>query len=230
MVRASPVRFVTPAQPNPRDTQYFELHGHRALWHDGWKAVTFHQSDASFDEDRWELYHLTDDFAETRDLAREYPQKLADLKDLWWREARAYGVLPLDGRDPLKSLGTRAQPPGMLSGRASYSYFAGQEHLPAAAAPNLVNRSFSITALVDRPDRSTEGVLVARGDRNGGFSFLRQGRPARLRRQSSSAGAIPCCDRSARFPSANRHFRFEYARVGPGAWNRRAENRRGKSR
>ncbi len=91
--------------PNPRETQYFELHGHRALWHDGWKAVTFHQSDASFDDDLWELYHVAKDFSESKDLAGQYPQKLAELKDLWWREARAYGVLPLDGRDPLKSQG-----------------------------------------------------------------------------------------------------------------------------
>jgi arylsulfatase A-like enzyme len=162
---------------NPRETQYFELHGHRALWHNGWKAATFHRHDASFDDDRWELYNLSDDFSESKDLSEQYPQKLAELKDLWWREARAYGVLPLDGRDPLKSRGARANPPGMLSGRESYTYFPGQEHLPAPAAPNLFNRSFSITALVDRPDQKAEGVLVARGDRNGGFAFyLKDGR------------------------------------------------------
>ena len=67
--------FVMRNAPNPRETQYFELHGHRALWHNGWKAVTFHQADASFDDDRWELYHLTDDFSESKDLAREHPAK-----------------------------------------------------------------------------------------------------------------------------------------------------------
>jgi arylsulfatase A-like enzyme len=163
--------------PSPRKTQYFELHGHRALWHDGWKAVTFHQSDASFDDDRWELYHLAVDFSESKDLTQQYPQKLAELKDLWWREARAYGVLPLDGHDPLKSRGTRANTPGMLSGRESYTYFPGQEHLPAPVAPNLVNRSFSIIADVDRSDEKVEGVLLARGDRNGGFAlYLKDGR------------------------------------------------------
>ncbi len=163
--------------PSPRETQYFELHGHRALWHNGWKAVTFHQSDTSFDDDHWELYHLADDFSESNDLAQQHPQKLAELRDLWWREARAYGVLPLEGRDPLKSRGTRTNPPGMLSGRESYTYFPGQEHLPAPVAPNLVNRSFSIIALVNRLDQKAQGVLLARGDRNGGFSlYLKDGR------------------------------------------------------
>jgi arylsulfatase A-like enzyme len=163
--------FSDPKAANPRETQYFELHGHRALWHNGWKAVTFHQSDTSFDDDRWELYRLTDDFSESKDLAQRQPQKLAELKDLWWREARAYGVLPLDGHDPLKSRGTRVSPPGMLSGRESYTYFPGQEHLPAPVAPNLVNRSFSIIAEVNRPKQTIEGVLLSRGDRNGGFTL-----------------------------------------------------------
>ena len=98
--------------PNPRDTQYFELHGHRALWHNGWKAVTLHDPATSFDDDRWELYNLAKDLAETRDLSQQYPKKLAELVDLWWREARLYGVFPLDGREPLRSRGTRATPPG----------------------------------------------------------------------------------------------------------------------
>ena len=79
--------------------------------------------------------------------------------------------MPLDGRDPLKSRGTRANPPGMLSGRESYTYFPGQEHLPAPVAPNLVNRSFSIIAEVNRPKQPIEGVLLSRGDRNGGFTL-----------------------------------------------------------
>ena len=94
--------------------------------------MTFHRQDTSFDDDRWELYHLTEDFSESKDLAQKHPQKLAELKDFWWREARTYGVFPLDGRDPLRSRGARANPPRLLSARGSYTYFPGQEHLPAA--------------------------------------------------------------------------------------------------
>jgi arylsulfatase A-like enzyme len=204
--------FADAKAPNPRNIQYFELHGHRALWHDGWKAVTFHHPDTNFDLDRWELYHLTDDFSESKDLALENPRKLAELKDLWWREASAYGVLPLDGRDPLRSRGNRAQPPGMLSGRDSYTYFPGQEHLPAPVAPNLVNRSFSITAIVELPDHKTEGVLLARGDRNGGFAlYVKDGR---LVFDANHLGWRHTVLRSQHaVPIGKSTLRFEYTRV-----------------
>lgn len=204
--------FLDAKAPNPRETQYFELHGHRALWHNGWKAVTFHRHDTSFDDDRWELYNLTEDFSESKDLSQKYPQKLAELKDLWWREARAYGVLPLDGREPLRSRGARANPPGMLSGREFYRYLPGQEHLPAPVAPNLFNRSFSITALVDRADHKVEGVLLARGDRNGGFAFYLKDR--RLVFDANHFGWRHTVIRSEReVPIGRSTLRFAYTRV-----------------
>jgi len=195
--------------PNPRETQYFELHGHRALWHNGWKAVTSHRQDTSFDDDRWELYHLAEDFSESKDLAQQYPQMLTKLKELWWREARAYGVFPLDGREPLRSRGTRATPPRLLSGRGSYTYFPGQEHLPAPVAPHIYNRSFSITALVDRPDEKVEGVLIAHGDRNGGFTFYVK--DGRLVFDANHFGWRHTIIRSQRLvPVGESTLRFEY--------------------
>jgi hypothetical protein len=198
--------------PNPRNTQYYELHGHRALWQNGWKAVTLHDPADSFDDDRWELYDLTKDFSETRDLSQQFPQKLAELEDQWWREARTYGVLPLDGREPLRSRGARANPPRMLSGRESYTYFPGQEHLPAPVAPNLYNRSFSITAQVDRADNKVEGVLVARGDRNGGFSlYVKDGK---LVFDANHFGWRHTIIRSEReVPVGKSVLRFDYTRV-----------------
>jgi arylsulfatase len=87
--------FHDPNSPNPRDTQYFELWGSRGIWHDGWKAVAIHAPGTDFDTDRWELYHVADDFAEADDLASQYPQKLEELKKLWWSEAAKNGALPL---------------------------------------------------------------------------------------------------------------------------------------
>src|SRR5262249_59271011 len=81
-----------------RGPQYFEMLGHRGIWHDGWKAVTHHEGGQSFDDDQWELYHLADDFSEYRDLAREQPAKLEEMLKLWWAEAETHGVLPLDDR------------------------------------------------------------------------------------------------------------------------------------
>jgi len=81
--------------PNPRDTQYYELWGSRGIWHNGWKAVGIHTPGTSFDNDRWELYHVEKDFTEAFDVAAKYPRKLEELKKLWWSEAARNGALPL---------------------------------------------------------------------------------------------------------------------------------------
>ena len=87
--------FNDPSSPAPRDTQFFELWGSRSIYHNGWKAVAFHTPGTDFDDDRWELYDLTTDFSETADLASQQPEKLKDLKALWWTEAAKNGALPL---------------------------------------------------------------------------------------------------------------------------------------
>ncbi|MBV9094939.1 MAG: sulfatase-like hydrolase/transferase [Streptosporangiaceae bacterium] len=88
-------------------TQYFEMFGSRAIYHRGWKAVTFHpvgplyddqDPNAPFDEDTWELYHVAEDLSESRDLAARYPDLLAEMIELWWAEAARHQVLPLDNR------------------------------------------------------------------------------------------------------------------------------------
>jgi len=81
--------------PHPRDRQYFELWGSRGIWHDGWKAVGIHTPGTSFDNDKWELYHVANDFSETKNVAAQHPQKLEELKKLWWAEAEKNGALPL---------------------------------------------------------------------------------------------------------------------------------------
>jgi arylsulfatase len=84
-----------PRAPAPRDTQVFELRGERAIYHQGWRAVTVHRSGTSYDADKWELYDDTTDFAEVNDVSQKYPDRLQAMKDLWWSEARKYGILPL---------------------------------------------------------------------------------------------------------------------------------------
>ncbi len=87
--------FNNPDAPNPRDTQYFELWGSRAIWHNGWAAIAIHTPGADFDHDRWELYHVETDFSESVDLAARHPEKLEQMKKLWWTEAAKNGALPL---------------------------------------------------------------------------------------------------------------------------------------
>jgi arylsulfatase len=157
--------------PDPRHTQYFELHGHRALWQDGWKAVTYHIPGTEFDDDRWELYDLRNDFSESTDLAARYPEKLRHLQRIWWQEARKYGVLPLEDRTAIGALRSYRDRPGAHSQRKIFTYFPGQEHLASVVAPDIVNRSFSITAHVDRLGTTAEGVIIANGDWFGGYTF-----------------------------------------------------------
>ncbi|MCC7342841.1 MAG: arylsulfatase [Bryobacterales bacterium] len=84
-----------PSAPSPRDTQYFELWGSRSIYHRGWKAVGIHTPGRPFAEDRWELYHVENDFSESRNIASENPERLETLKALWWAEAEKNGALPL---------------------------------------------------------------------------------------------------------------------------------------
>jgi arylsulfatase A-like enzyme len=87
--------FNDPDSPNPRDTQYFELWGSRGIWHNGWSAIASHRPGTSFDTDRWELYNVETDFAESVNLAAQSPQKVEEMKKLWWSEAAKNGALPL---------------------------------------------------------------------------------------------------------------------------------------
>lgn len=167
------------ATPSTHVTQYYEMLGSRALYHDGWKAVVYHPparivydgSDArrSFDDDVWELYHVAEDFSETRDLAADEPGKLKELVELWWEEARRYDVLPLNNQ-PGRHGDRRHR-------RERYVYLPGISSLPEVAAPNLRNRAHQITAeLVLADGVDADGVVLAHGNHAGGYAVYIQGR------------------------------------------------------
>jgi arylsulfatase len=169
--------------PSAHVTQYYEMMGSRALYHDGWKAVAYHplgnvdygdgrNAFAPFDEDEWELYHVAADFAETEDLAAAEPGKLKELIDVWWDEAERYQVLPLNNRPG--SQGDRRYK------RQRYVYHPGIGSLPQLVAPNLRNRPFVITAELVVPEgggADVSGVVVCHGGPAGGYSvYVRDGR------------------------------------------------------
>jgi arylsulfatase len=164
------------AAPSRHETQYYEMLGNRAIYHRGWKASTYHGTqgmiydgvtdpDKHFDEDRWELYHVEQDFSEAHDLAAEYPEKVRELEAVWWAEAGKYDVLPLDARTIGRALG-RPRPR-----RKRFVYYPGAGTIEGAAAANIRNRSHSISAEVDIPPEGAEGVLIADGGRFGGYSL-----------------------------------------------------------
>ena len=156
-------------------TQYYEMLGSRAIYHDGWKAVVFHPparmaydgSDAgrrAFDDDIWELYHVADDFSECHDVAAEHPDRLRELQDLWWREAERNQVLPLNN-EPGRYGDTRFR-------RERYVYLPGISSIPEHMAPNLRNRGFRISAALTVPDDGPcDGVIVAHGGHSGGYAL-----------------------------------------------------------
>jgi arylsulfatase len=160
--------------PAPRDTQYFEMLGHRGIWHAGWKAVTRHTAGKAFDDDRWELYHLESDFSEAVDRSADEPERLKQLALLWWREAEKNGVLPLDDRG-IAVLFRAAPQPGLPTSRTRFVYYPPVSHIVSDACPSAI-RSFTITLELEHPAHGGDGALVARGNINSGFAlYVRDG-------------------------------------------------------
>ena len=123
---------------------------------------------ADYDDEQWELYHLDRDFSESRDLAAAEPRRLRQLVDLWWAEAGRAGVLPLDDRGLERYLVPKPRP---VVDRTRFEYYRGAV-VPTEGMPNIRNRSYTITAHIDRPRPGADGVLVACGDSTIGYVFL----------------------------------------------------------
>ncbi|HUZ44830.1 MAG TPA: arylsulfatase [Acidimicrobiales bacterium] len=167
------------AEPGRHLTQYFEMFGSRAIYHDGWKAVTFHpvgpiygeglDPNASFDEDRWELYHVAQDLSETRDLADVEPERLRRMVDLWWSEAEANQVLPLDNRVLWALVHPR---PDRRRPVDQARYFQGGAQVPEQVAVSVRNRSHRLKVVFELETGAVpDGVLLAQGLTLGGWSL-----------------------------------------------------------
>jgi hypothetical protein len=142
------------------------------LWHEGWKAVAFHPSGTPFEADRWELYHLDTDFSETTDLAAEQPARLAAMIELWWAQAEAHQVLPLDDRFGARFVESARRYHGP---RRHFVFHRGVGHIPSDVAPDVRGRGYRIEAEVFLDGNGHEGVLIAHGDSTSGYSLFLQG-------------------------------------------------------
>lgn len=159
------------AQPTRKESQIFELLGDRAIWHNGWKAVARHPKGNAFETDEWELYHLERDFAEIVDLSKSQPEKLRLLVDLWWREAREYGVLPLDDRD-----WERAAERLKMNRTLKFEFHAGMSRIDRLTSPDISDRGYTIKAGFTAGAAAPQGVVLAWGSRFGGFVlYLKDG-------------------------------------------------------
>ncbi len=175
--------------PGKHITQYFEMMGHRSLYHDGWRAVcpwpgtSFTESGRKFgdpiddamltklDATGWELYNLKEDFAETNNLAEKEKDRLIAMIGMWYNEAGKYNVFPIDSRGTQRGMEERPQ----ISGdRSRYILYPNTQSIPATAAPKILNRHYSFTADVEIPKGGAEGVLLSMGGNDGGISFYVQ--------------------------------------------------------
>jgi arylsulfatase len=169
--------------PSKRTTQYFETLGNRAIYHDGWTACTtpasppwelgVKKSPDVIDGYKWELYHVAEDFSQADDLAAKLPDKLKELQDLFYAEAKKNDVLPLDNSSLDRFLTPRPSP---TAGRTSFEYSGELSGVPPACAPSVLGRSFKIAAEVEIPEGGGEGMIVTEGGRFGGYGlFLSKG-------------------------------------------------------
>ncbi len=218
-----------PGAETHHHTQYFEMLGHRAIYHDGWRAVcpwpgpSFTEAGTGFgnpisaetlstlDATGWELYHVAEDFAENHNVAAENRDKLIAMIATWYVEAGKYDVMPIDGSGLARMM---AEKPLIALPRDSYTYRPNTQSIPNFAAPKVLNRPHSITADVEIPDGGAEGVLLSQGTAAGGYSFYVK--DGKLRYVHNYVGRQLLEVESADVVSAGKHaLRFEFEPTGP---------------
>jgi arylsulfatase len=197
--------------PSKRETQYFEMFGNRAIYHDGWIAATpppqppWLLGTAKMPEVlngyKWELYNIAEDYSGNTDLSTKNPDKLRELKELFLVEAQKYQVFPLDNAILSRITTPR---PSATAGRTEFTYSGEMSGLPDGSAPNLIAKSYSITAEVEVPSGGAEGMLNTLGGRFGGYGlYMLKGKPVftyNLLGWSDSAGEASKHSRQASTP------------------------------
>ena len=164
-------------------TQYFEMLGNRAIYHDGWVAATtpatlpWELSSAPPPDVitgyKWELYNVMEDPTQFNDLAARMPEKLKQMQSLFYLEAKKHNVLPLNNTTLQRWNSPR---PDLTAGRTVFTYSGGLTGVPKSAAPSILNKSYTITAEVTIPEGGAEGMIVTEGGRFGGYGlFLSKG-------------------------------------------------------
>jgi Sulfatase len=171
--------------PSTHTTQYFEMVGNRAIYHDGWIAATtpplapwllgLGKFPGVVNGYTWELYNITEDYSESNDLATKMPGKLRDLQETFLVEAEKYNVFPLDNSFTERAATPR---PNATAGKNVFTYSGESSGLPSSDAPNIVGKSYSIMANVEIPQSGAEGMLNTLGGQFGGYGlYLVKGKP-----------------------------------------------------
>ncbi|HWS47897.1 MAG TPA: arylsulfatase [Acidimicrobiia bacterium] len=209
-------------------TQYFEMLGHRSIYHDGWRAVcpwpgpSFAEAGVGFgspisaetlsklDATGWELYHVAEDFAENHNVAADNRERLIALIGTWYVEAGKFNVMPVDGSGLPRII---ADKPLLSAPRDRYVYYPHTQSVPYFAAPKVLNGPHSITADVVIPDGGAEGVLLCQGSAAGGYSFFLQDGRLRYVHNYVARDYFGVQSQSA-VPAGPHELRFEFEPTG----------------
>ena len=219
--------FADAEAPSRHSTQYFEMFGNRGIYHNGWTAVTKHRTPwltgqielPKFFEDVWELYDTNTDFSQAKNLAKTHPEKLRELQELFLIEGAKYNVFPMDDRTFERANSELAGRPDLLIGRTSMTLYPGMRLYEVGAAPNLKNKSFTITADMDVAEGGADGVIFAMGNHTGGMVlYLKDGKPklsynwfALTKYEFEAKNAVPVGQHKVRF-----HFDYDGGGIGKG--------------
>ena len=170
------------AAPSARTTQYFEMGGNRGIYHEEWYANTtppvapwvLNAKMPDVGDYKWELYKVSEDYSQADDLAERMPEKLKEMQAVFDQEAKKYHVYPLDNAQFQRAITPR---PSAIAGRTEFTYSGVMPGIPGGSAPNILNRSFTITAEVDVP-LECDGMIVTEGGWSGGYGlYLLKGIP-----------------------------------------------------
>jgi arylsulfatase len=222
-----------PNVPSKHETQYFEMVGNRAIYHDGWIAATTPPSAPwllgatmpPLGNYKWELYNVAKDYSENNDLAAQQPDKLKEMQALFLTEAAKYQVFPLDNSGFVRVL---APKPSTIAGKTEFTYTGVNAGIPFGNAPGILDKDYTITAEITVPKGGAEGMIVTEGGRFGGYGmFLQKGKPVfvynlldmeRFRWEGGIGGRIGE-DFFGRALAPGKHtlvFDFKYDGPGPG--------------
>jgi len=208
--------FDAPDAPNAKDRQYYEMFGNRAIWADGWKAVTLHAGRmpwelnvrGDFENDTWELYHVSEDFSESTDLSAEHPEKLEELKQIFEEEAWANNVYPLHD-DMIQRMANINKI--LFGDRTDFVYFApGAVRIAEKASAPVKNRSHSIETTVDLKG-DEEGVIVSCGGMTGGYAMYIKG--GKLHFDYNYLDGVHYHLTSPKLPKGETHLKFDFQKT-----------------
>ncbi len=204
--------------PNRKKRQYYEMFGNRAIWVDGWKAVTLHANRMPwdinvvlpFESDEWELYHVAEDFSESTNLAEQHPEKLAELIEIFDEEAWKYNVYPLYD-DMIQRLG--AQQDRLFGDQKEFIYFApGAVRIAEKSSAPVKNRAHTIETQIDLNGEEA-GVIAAVGGMTGGYTMFIKDH--RLYYDYNFLDGVHYIMRSSTLPIGETDLKFNFIKTRP---------------